>query len=60
MNQDSETIFDGRGLSGKVYLFVDSLVKGAKKVPMMLSEEKFDYQEKEDGSRGSRRSQVCR
>lgn len=51
MNQDSETIFDGRGLSGKVYLFVDSLVKGAKKVPMMLSEEKFDYQEKEDGSR---------
>lgn len=60
LSKDEETVFEGRGLSGKIYMFVQSLANGAKKVPMMLSEERFDYQENEDGSKAYRdKIQLC-
>lgn len=60
LSKDEDTQFEGRGLSGKIYMFVQSLANGAKKVPMMLTEERFDYQENEDGSRSYRDSiQLC-
>ena len=48
---DEEVLFEKGGLSGKLYLMVDG-VDGKSRIPVMLSEEKFDvqYRQKNDGS----------
>jgi len=40
---DEEVLFEKGGLSGKLYLMVDG-VDGKSRIPVMLSEEKFDVQ----------------
>lgn len=43
----SRSSFKGRGLSGKIYLFVNSLISdadGGRQVPIMLTEQKFNTQ----------------
>lgn len=44
--KDATTTFDGKGLSGKIYWIVDGPSESVTKTPIMLQEEKFDYQER--------------
>lgn len=48
-NTGQQVILSGTGLSGKIYLMIDGLVNSGKRIPMMLSEEKFNYQIDENG-----------
>lgn len=48
-------IFDGKGLSGKIYLMVPSKALNDEPVPIMLSEQRFDTQVREkDGNQETR------
>lgn len=49
--EDEEVLFEKGGLSGKLYMMVDG-ISSDKKIPVMLSEEKFDvqYRQKDDGT----------
>lgn len=48
-------IFDGKGLSGKIYLMVPSKALNDEPVPIMLSEQRFDTQVREkDGKQETR------
>ena len=40
----NDGIFNGKGLSGKIYMLVKGLTRDAERVPIMLAEEKFNLQ----------------
>lgn len=48
LNKDNSTRYVGKGLSGKIYYFVKSIT-GDSRVPVMLSEQRFDSQSKGSG-----------
>ena len=48
-NTEQQVLYNGRGLAGKIYLLVQSFINPKSRVPMMLSEEKFNYQIDEKG-----------
>lgn len=49
LNGDNQVLFNGRGLSGKIFIMVKNDRTGVS-VPIMLAEEKFDSQKSNDGS----------
>lgn len=49
LNGEDQVLFNGRGLSGKIFMMVKNDRTGVS-VPIMLAEEKFDSQKSNDGS----------
>ena len=43
--------FNGRGLSGKIYLMVKGPAEGLQRIPIMLAEERFDTQVRNEGGK---------